>query len=217
MTDLSREDFDLLRRHVLFRELDEAVLSALVAQEGCLTRRMGKGESIYTPQDFDRALGLILEGRVQVNKEGFVVSVLDRGGLFGAAALYNDREDYAVALTVLAPCRVAFFSQELMSRLMREHSAVASAYIRYLSERIRFLEGKLSAVLAPDAVSKLGQYLLERQEEDTVILDCPMSGLAKRLGLGRTSLYRAVEVLTQSGAIEKTGKRIRILKEEALL
>lgn len=217
MADLSGDELELLRSHALFRSMDADAVAALASGEGCRADRVEKGRSIYTPGDYVRALGLVLSGRVQVSKEGFVVSVLSRGALFGAAALYNDREDYAVTLTALTPCRLVFFSQELMTHTMARHRGVAGAYIRYLSERIRFLEGKLSAVLAPGAAGKLSQYLLERRVGDSVTLDCSMSGLARRLDLGRTSLYRAFETLTNTGAIEKKGKLIRILKEDALL
>lgn len=217
MADLSGEELALLAEHFLLGGLSPADLRAAVWSEGCRVGRIEKGGEIYTPRDYTRALGILLSGRIRVSKEGFPVSTLERGEVFGAAALYNDREEYAVTLTALAPCRVIFFSQGLMSTLMGRHSALAEGYIRYLSGRIRFLEGKLGAVLAPGAAGKLSRYLLARREGDVTALDCPMSELAKRLDLGRTSLYRAFESLTAAGAIEKQGKLVRILKEEAML
>lgn len=217
MAHLSEEDLALLEGHFLFEGLSPFDLREAVSDEGCRVDRMEKGGDIYTPRDYVRALGILLSGRIRVSKEGFPVSTLEGGEVFGAAALYNDREEYAVTLTALAPCRVLFFSQGLMSTLMARHSALAERYIRYLSGRIRFLEGKLGAVLAPGAAGKLSRYLLARREGDVTVLDCPMSELAKRLDLGRTSLYRAFETLTAAGAIEKQGKLIHILKEDALL
>ena len=55
----------------------------------------GKGGVIYAPHAFRRCLGVVLEGRVQVNKGALIMSVLEPGDLFGAAALFNDRADYA--------------------------------------------------------------------------------------------------------------------------
>ena len=66
----------------------------------------GKGGVIYAPHAFRRCLGVVLEGRVQVNKGALIMSVLEPGDLFGAAALFNDRADYATTLTARAPCRV---------------------------------------------------------------------------------------------------------------
>ncbi len=213
---LSEPERELLRGHFLFEGAADAVLYA-ADDEGCRVQVVEKGETIYTPREFDRALGILLSGRIQVSKEGYVVSVLEPGEVFGAAALFNSRRDYATTLTALAPCRAVLLSQRLMNGVMAREAAVAGNYIRYLSGRIRFLEGKLDSLLAPDAKRKLGQYLLERRVGDRVILDCSMSSLAHRLDLGRTSLYRAFEALTEVGAVEKKGREIRILKEDVLL
>lgn len=217
MAELSTGELELLHGTFLFESLSLKELHAAVENGGCRTAKAEKGSVIYDPHDFSRSLAVILSGKVQVSKEGFVVSTLDQGELFGAAALFNDREDYATTLTAKSSCRLVLFSQELIGALTARHAPMAAAYIRYLSGRIRFLEGKLDSLLAPSAERKLSQYLLERREGESVTLDCPMSGLAHRLDLGRTSLYRAFETLSKAGAIEKIGKTVRILKEDVLL
>lgn len=217
MAELSENELQLLRGTFFFGVLSEVAIRAAVADGGCWTAQAEKGRVIYDPHDFSRSLAVILSGRVQVSKEGYVVSILEQGEVFGAAALFNDREDYATTLTARTGCRMAFFSQELMEGLLARHADMAAAYIRYLSGRIRFLEGKLDDLLAPSAERKLSQYLLSHREGSSVTLNCPMSGLAHRLDLGRTSLYRAFDALTNAGAIEKNGKTVRILKEEILL
>ena len=79
----------------------------------------GKGGVIYAPHAFRRCLGVVLEGRVQVNKGALIMSVLEPGDLFGAAALFNDRADYATTLTARAPCRVLLLPQALVEELSR--------------------------------------------------------------------------------------------------
>jgi CRP-like cAMP-binding protein len=216
LPQLNGDERELLKGHFLFQGAADAVTYASDAED-CRVEIVEKGDTIYTPREFERALGILLSGRVQVSKKGYVVSVLGPGEVFGAAALYNDRGEYATTLTALTPCRAVLLSQKLMSGVMAHDPAVAGNYIRYLSGRIRFLEGKLDSLLAPDAKRKLAQYLLERRVGDSVTLDCSMSSLARRLDLGRTSLYRAFETLTEAGAVEKKGKEIRILKEDVLL
>ena len=76
----------------------------------------GKGGVIYAPHAFRRCLGVVLEGRVQVNKGALIMSMLEPGDLFGAAALFNDRADYATTLTARAPCRVLLLPQALVRR-----------------------------------------------------------------------------------------------------
>ena len=79
-----------------------------------------------------------------------------RGALFGAAALFQEREDYATTLTARTPCALLLLPQSLVGRAFLERSPQAAGnYIRYLSGRIRFLSDRLgrpSGRGAPSAV-----------------------------------------------------------------
>ena len=86
----------------LFRGVPTAAMDRCLADRRCVRARVPKGTVIYQPHDFQRCLGLLLAGRVQVSKETLIVSVLGRGEFFGAAALFNDRSDYATTLTARA-------------------------------------------------------------------------------------------------------------------
>ena len=165
----------------------------------------GKGGVIYAPHAFRRCLGVVLEGRVQVNKGALIMSVLEPGDLFGAAALFNDRADYATTLTARAPCRVLLLPQE-----------VGRNYVAYLSGRICFLSGKIDALTAGSAERKVAQYLLSRLEGGWAELACSAAGLARRLGGSRASLYRALDALAGRGVLRREGRRVQVLQPDAL-
>ena len=80
-----------------------------------------------------------------------IMSVLEPGDLFGAAALFNDRADYATTLTARAPCRVLLLPQALVEELMGRFPEVGRNYVAYLSGRICFLSGKIDALTAGSA------------------------------------------------------------------
>ena len=113
---------------------------------------------------------VVLEGRVQVNKGALIMSVLEPGDLFGAAALFNDRADYATTLTARAPCRVLLLPQALVEELMVRFPEVGRNYVAYLSGRICFLSGKIDALTAGSAERKVAQYLLSRLEGGEYLL-----------------------------------------------
>lgn len=176
----------------------------------------GKGGVIYAPHAFRRCLGVVLEGRVQVNKGALIMSVLEPGDLFGAAALFNDRADYATTLTARAPCRVLLLPQALVEELMGRFPEVGRNYVAYLSGRICFLSGKIDALTAGSAERKVAQYLLSRLEGGWVELDCSATGLARRLGVSRASLYRALDALAGRGILRREGRRVQVLQPDAL-
>ena len=201
----------LLEQTFLFRGVPQAVGQALADPRRAL-RRFGRGEIIYDPQRFERCLGILLEGRVQVEKGAVIMSQLRPGELFGAAALFNNRPDYATTLTALTGCAVLLLPQPLVEDLMAGFPAVGRNYVAYLSERIRFLSEKIEGFTAGGAERRLAQYLLCQPAE----LECSATGLARRLNVSRASLYRAFDRLAALGAIRREGKMVRILDTERL-
>lgn len=167
----------------LFRGAPPEAVELARTDPRTLRQENGKGGVIYAPHAFRRCLGVVLEGRVQVNKGALIMSVLEPGDLFGAAALFNDRADYATTLTARAPCRVLLLPQALVEELMVRFPEVGRNYVAYLSGRICFLSGKIDALTAGSAERKVAQYLLSRLEGGWVELDCSAAGLALVLGL----------------------------------
>ena len=183
----------------------------LVGESGCGKSTLGRLACGLLMPSEGRVL---LEGRARVTKGELVVSTLERGDLFGAAALYNRRTRYETTITALEDCAAAFFPQELVSRLMAESPAACANYIRYLSERIHFLSRKVEGLTAPSVTGKLARWLLETGRTEG---RCPATELSHRLDVSRASLYRAFEVLEGAGAIRRTGKLVQTADREALL
>ena len=104
----------------------------------------------------------------------------------------------------------------LVEELMGRFPEVCRSYVAYLSERIRFLSGKIDALTAGSAERKVAQYLLSRLDGEWAELDCSATGLAQRLGVSRASLYRALDALEARGAVRRAGKRFRIPDPAAL-
>lgn len=211
----SRESTErtLLAGTFLFRDAPREAVELARTDPRALRRRAARGEVLYDPRHFQRSLGVVLEGRIQVNKGPLIMSVLGPGELFGAAALFNDRPDYATTLTARTNCRILFLPQEDVDRLLGEEPLLRRNYLRYLSGRIRFLSGRLGALAQTGAEGKLARYLLSSGEPS---VHAPATDLAKRLGLSRASLYRAFEALESAGLIRREGKTVFVLDRGGL-
>lgn len=212
---LSAQELDLVSKIFLFRGADARAVGRALSDDACTCESVERGQVIYTPSDFRRSLGILLSGSVQVTKGDLIVNVLRAGEVFGAAALFNRCEGYVTTLTARSACRVVFFPQELVQRLIRSDAGVSLAYITYLSGRIHFLNGKIEGLIAGSARQKLGQYLLRAMDEQGRVCTSATE-MARRLNLGRASLYRAFEALEGQGAICRQGKVITVLDTEKL-
>lgn len=208
--ELTQEQRQLAAGAFLFRDVPAEGLDWALAQGELV--RAGRAETLYTPERFRHSLGLVLNGRVRVTRASLFVGILGQGDWFGAAALFNGREAYPSTLTALCGCEALLFSQETVSGLMARWPAAGTNYIRYLSDRICFLSDRLDSLAAGSAEEKVRQFLL-RSADGAGQTNAPAAGIAKALGLGRASVYRAFDSLERQGFLTRAGKIIQLKLE----
>lgn len=199
------------------------LLQGLTEQERALCRQLAvteersycKGDEIYTPGRAERALALVLEGHVRVFQGRVPMNDLLTGDVFGVAALFGTGEEYPSTVVAQSDCRILYIPQETVVNWMKEVPTVAQNYVGFLSDRIRFLNRRLSTLTAGQTDGKLWCYLLAHRDENGVVtVTDGMSELAERLDMGRSSLYRSLDSLTELGKIRRERKKIYILKTE---
>ena len=106
---------------------------------------------------------------------------------------------------------------EAFKRFIENDSSALKCYLRFMSQKIVYLNKKIATFTASNAESKLALYLTEYSVKDEFSLSVSMSELAKTLGVGRASLYRSLDKLVDSKLIERNGSDIRIINREDLL
>ncbi len=196
----------------LFAGLDSSDVEKILHSDGVTTETFKPGEIIMSPAASAHRLGILLEGTAQVFKTAsdtqLLVSLLQPGQLLGAASLFADGGAFVTTIRAKQRCRILFFSESCMRTLLENDFRIVENYIRYLTHRIRFLTARLESIASPTAEDKLYQYLLQNAEGGTVRLAYSLTALASALGIGRASLYRAIDALEDAGKIVRNGKTI---------
>ena len=219
---LNEIETELVSKTELFRGSPPSVLTRILAVSDCTAVEYEKNEVVYDKTNFYRSLGIVLEGRLRVTKENadkrpIVMSTLQRGAMFGAAALFNSEPEYATKITAIERSRVLFLPQRLIKRMIEREPDIAENYIRYLSERILFLNRKIYFLTAGTAEQRLAGFLLDNLAVGEFSeMPMTMHRLADALNMSRASLYRAFDELTASGAVSKQGKLVCINNSELL-
>ena len=219
---LNEIETELVSKTELFRGSPPSVLTRILAVSDCTAAEYEKNEVVYDKTNFSRSLGIVLEGRLRVTKENadkrpIVMSTLQRGAMFGAAALFNSEPEYATKITAIERSRVLFLPQRLIKRMIEREPDIAENYIRYLSERILFLNRKIYFLTAGTAEQRLAGFLLDNLAVGEFSeMPMPMHRLADALNMSRASLYRAFDELTANGAVSKQGKLVCINNAELL-
>lgn len=179
-----------------------------------------RDDVIYSGEVFRFSVGFILKGGAKVVKSenGIIVSKLLENSIFGCAALFSGQNHFVNQIIATKDTKVLYINKSAIVRLMQDDTSFSVCYIRYLSDRILFLNKRIVNFTGTSAESRLANYLLSCfGDYKTYELDRSMSQLAVSLDIGRASLYRAFEALEQVGAVQRDGKNIRLVNREKLL
>lgn len=206
----------VLANTFLFRGIQPEAIRDLLETVPYTKQVFRRGAVIYSPESFNRDLGIILAGQVVVTKGSFTVSELGAGDLFGAAALFTDEEQYVSTLTPRQRTQLLFLSQQSVQELIDRERIIRDNYIRYLAQRIRFLSAKVDTLSSGTGGRKLSAFLMDNVGEDGSLTVSSMTQLASRLGMGRATLYRELDRLQSRNIISRDGKTILLLKPELL-
>ena len=185
------------------------------------SERFADGETVYGSTRAMPALGFLVCGGAEVvrAREGCEVYLrsMQSGDVFGAAQLFSGDASYVTAVRAKGKTRVLFLPQDAAEALMLADPRAALGYIAFLSEKIRFLNRKIATVTAGSAAEKLAGYILQYAGAgERFTPPHSYSRMAEALGLGRASLYRAMDELCALGAIRKEQKDIIIIDRELL-
>lgn len=219
---LNDSELELVLKTELFRGSPRSMLDRILAVADCTVGEYAKNAVVFDKTNFSRGLGIVLGGRLRVTKENadkrpIVMSTLQKGSLFGAATMFNGTTEYVTQITALEPSRVLFLPQRLIERMIEREPIIARNYIRYLSERIIFLNRKIYFLTAGTAEQRLAGFLLDNLSEGEYSeMPMPMHRLADALNMSRASLYRAFDMLAENGAVSKQGKLVCINNAELL-
>lgn len=175
-----------------------------------------KGERLMTKKHFSRCLALIIKGEASVSKVSadgrrIIINRLSEGDVFGMATLFFEEAEFPSEITAESSLRLAVFSKNDVENAFVSSPEFAKAYVTLLSEKIHFLNRKITAFSEGEASEKLLHWIETASGgEREFVLPCSVSKLAQMLGIGRASVYRAFDALSDRGIIEKNGKKIKI-------
>ncbi len=178
------------------------------------TESFSKGKELYK----NGALGIVLSGSATVKRlnnmgDSITIRNISTNELFGAASVFGDWKDGMSSIISDTACEVLYISENDFCELIKNYPQISINYITYLSDRIRFLNRKLDSFCAKSTEEKLYEYLLSLSDCDgNITLNFGMTELAKRLKVGRTSLYRDISTLESKGLIVRNGHSFKIQK-----
>lgn len=215
--------FEYIEKLFLFKNVDFAYANE---KYGILNRTVvseyDDGQSVLTSDDGRDGVFVVLDGGGYIcsasKKHYATLRCLKKGDTFGAASLFGAPTEHKTKVIAKNYLKTAVLPVDLISELLEKESKIALNYICFLSDRVSFLNRKITAFSAGSAEEKLALYLLSLPCESNVItLNESYTEIAKILDIGRASLYRAIETFENAEIICRSGKQVCISDRDKLL
>ena len=216
---------DFLRNVSLFESLDQQELEAL--SEVTFTRTFSKDNVIILAEEEGDTLFILKKGHVKVSivsEEGreVILSLLGPGSVFGELSLLDGKPRsanvVAIEETDLLMLRRTDFLQ-----LIHKTPQIATALLAELATRMRKTDRQIEGLALLDVTSRISDTLLQLATEQgaetadgvTIQSRPTHQELANMSGTTRETVSRVLKRLESQGYINRNGRKITILREEA--
>jgi CRP-like cAMP-binding protein len=212
-----------LRKFHLWNALPENAWRSLI--EGMGHHSFSAGEHIFPAPQTNSCLCVLWSGQARVfaNSPDPVRAALLRtmqaGAVFGVHCIFNSEIPPQSEIIAHKDCTVLTIPADVWEHTLSTNPPVMAHYIRFLTQRIEFLNQKIQYLTAGCVERRLALYLMGQipQDDLAVQLDISAVSLADLLDVGRASLYRAMDRLTQDGFLTRNGHEYTLHNRDHLL
>ena len=215
----SEKDLQKIMGNSLFAGSDKEQVKKIFTESGCCVKAFAAGEIILSPESEQKCAAILLGGKAVVNtpdpSKKMLLRFLGVGEPFGIANLFTD-EPFVSIIRAHGECRVFLIYESAVRRLLENDSAFLYRYLNFLSGRICFLNAKIGYLTAGSAERRLALYLYSLGKEE-FHLSVSISALSDLLNVGRASLYRAFDRLSEDGFLQKNGRSFHLPDPEGML
>lgn len=204
----------------LFKNASPAVIKLALSADDCNIQVFGSNDKIYMPDQKNVALGIILRGKAEMFSadpgKDVLIRTLSAGEMFGVSSLFDGGAKFSSKIIAKGGARVLFISEASLSQLLENDKTIMYNYIKNMAAQIRFLNEKIMYFTAGSTERRLALYLASLGKK-SIKMSISMTDLANTLDVGRASLYRAFDKLSDDGYIIKSEKIILIMNREEMV
>ena len=217
-------DYTVLEKSSLFQGVPAKDLRAYLEDTPHHIRCYDKEETIFHLMDPASRIGIILEGRVEVQKSfpnGSQVNVSVRvpGELIGPAAVFSKSQRYPCDIVALVPTTLMILWKEDLLSLMQKDIKILQNFTTEIASATYMLQQRVELLSYSGIAQKAAFWLLiqiRQTGKAAVQIPGSMSGWAMIMNVSRPSLHREMKRLEEEGIIRHAGKRIDVLDQDRL-
>lgn len=211
-----------LQNTFLFKGLDEEQIESLIQNAKFDFETYMPMDIISSPDEHKRRIGFVISGECVIERrnenEGVAIPLnkITTGDAFGILNVFSSDNNLPTSIRALKECRVIFIDEETLIDFINKSSFVAMNIIKFMGDRISFLNKKISTFSPNNTRQKVANclYYLSQKNGDNFKLNCQRT--AATLNIGRASLYRSIDSLVEDRIIDYKNGTIKILDKNRL-
>ena len=205
---------ELLSRSEVFCRAENKTINR-IAEESTVV--FSRGQIVSDCKEYFGKIGVILSGTIVAEEKNscgkVVLNTLKEGSIIGVTSLFNKESECVSRVVSKTKSEILFIAEERMTDYLLGDKDLNISYITFLTEKIRFLNRKITTFTTPTTESALVKYLSNQKEDELIIVAAKLS---KQLNIGRSSLYRAIDELQKKRIIEYKNGVLKILNRGKL-
>ena len=221
---MNTEYLKQLTKSTLFNNIDSLSIETIINESAGKIISLKKESIIASEGDQCRHLGILLEGKLEVQKifpSGKIVTIgeIKPNDTFAEAVLYSQQALYPSTIVAIAESSVLLLEKNNLSIAFSHYPALMQNFINLLSNKLLAINGRLRILSLDNIRKKICFLLLEeyrRQGKLTLQLKANREQMSQMLGVQRPSLSRELSALQDEGIIDFDKNNFIILDLEAI-
>lgn len=200
----------------LFSGLDSEQTHKLLSEISPEFCEYSRGDTVFSRNSCAKKIGFVYSGCCEVcrktNGKNVSLNIISKGSSFGITSLFSENYDFPTEIRAVCKSTVMFITKSDIDKIVKKSYVVALNIMRFLTDRICFLNERIATFSSQNVEKKLANHLLvefHRTGESELFFNCKKS--AEAISVGRASLYRAIDTLVGEGVIKFESKKIIII------
>jgi CRP/FNR family transcriptional regulator len=187
-----------------------------------------KGQNVFFEGNRPSGLYCLNKGKVKVYKLGYggkeqIVRIAKEGDILGYRALLSG-ENYTASATALEDAYICFVPKHIFFTIMNTNAELSMKMMHLLSHDLKSAENKIAEMAQKNVRERLAETLLMLKENygfenDHGLITVALSreDLANLVGTATETIIRLLSEFKEEKMIDLTGRKIRIINQQALV
>ncbi len=212
--------YENIRNIFLFEKMTKEEINNILWEISGKVVKYKRGDIVFSEESNENCVGFLLCGECEVRRmrEGdfVVLNTLTEGDSFGIISVFAPDEEFPTRIFARKNTAVLFFTDDEIRTLIKDHPEISLSIINFLAKRVIFLNKKIATYSGGNISEKLENYLLTKYKEHGEEFPLNCKRCSEALGVGRASVYRALDSLEERGILTFVDKKIKIISHEWL-